>query len=172
VARLPDEVKLIQVLRSAASGELAAGYAYRGHAKSVRSLEERARLAEIEAEEWHHRRLVLGLLADLGSGPTALREAIFWTIGHAIALFCRIGGWFIPMYGAGRLERGNIEEYEDAARYAQACGRTDMIECLLQMAEVEWEHERYFREKIEGHWMTRLFPMWDPPPAKEAIRGQ
>lgn len=172
MSRLPDEIKLIQVLRSAASGELAAGYAYQGHAKSVKSLEERTRLAEIEAEEWHHRRLVLGLLADLGSGPTALREAAFWTIGHAIALFCRVGGWFIPMYGAGRLERSNIEEYENAARHARACGRIEMIECLLQMAEVEWEHERYFREKIEGHWMARLFPMWDAPPPKNAIRAQ
>jgi rubrerythrin len=171
VPRLTAEIKLIQVLRSAASGELAAGYAYRGHARSVRRADERARLAEIEAEEWHHRRLVLGLLADLGSGPTALREAIFWLIGHVIAIFCQIGGWYIPMYGAGRLERSNIEEYENAARYAEACGHTEMIECLLQMAEVEWEHERYFRERIEGDWMSRLFPMWDPPPPKDMIRA-
>jgi hypothetical protein len=46
-----------------------------------------------------------------------------------------------------------------------------MIECLLMMAEVEWEHERYFRERIEGHWLLRVFPLWDVPPAKNAIRG-
>jgi len=171
VSRDPAEIKLIEVLRSAASGELAAGYAYRGHATSVRRADERARLMEIEAEEWHHRRLVLALLADLKSGPTKLREAVFWTIGHVIAVLCHIGGWYIPMYGAGRLERGNIEEYENAARYAEACGRGEMIDCLLEMAEVEWEHERYFRERIEGHWMSRLFPLWDPPPPKGMIRA-
>jgi hypothetical protein len=46
-----------------------------------------------------------------------------------------------------------------------------MLDCLLTMAEVEWEHERYFRERITGHWMLRIFPLWDPPPAKETIRA-
>lgn len=169
---MPDaEARLIRVLRSAASGELAAGFAYRGHARSVRDPGERARLLEIEAEEWHHRRLVLGLLAQLGTAPRLPREALFWVIGHVISLLCRIGGWFLPMYGAGRLERGNVEEYETAARHAAACGHAEMVECLLQMAEVEWEHERYFRERIAGHWMTRLMPKWKRLPPKDAIRS-
>lgn len=162
---------LIRVLQSACSGELAAGHAYRGHAASVKSAEERERIRIIEAEEWHHRKLVMALLAELGEGPSRAREAVFWIIGNSISLLCRIGGWFIPMYGAGRLERGNIVEYENAARFAEESGHPEMIDCLLTMAEVEWEHERYFRERIVGHWMLRLFPLWDPPPPKESIRA-
>lgn len=159
------------MLRSACSGELAAIYAYGGHAASVSSSEERARILAIQDEERHHRELVLGLLASLGGSPSRTREIVFWCIGKTISFLCRIGGWFIPMYGAGRLERSNIVEYEDAARHAQRLGRTDMIDCLLTMAEVEWEHEKFFRERILGHWMLRVFRLWPPPPPKESIRA-
>jgi hypothetical protein len=171
-ARVGDDPRasLIRVLRGACSGELAAIHAYRGHGNSVRSPEERARLREIEEEELHHRRIVLALLAELGSGPSRKREALFWCIGKSIAFLCHIGGWFLPMYGAGRLERSNIVEYEDAARYAEASGNEAMIDCILGMAEVEWEHERFFREVIAGHWLLRFFPLWDAPPPKTAIR--
>lgn len=164
--------KLIRQLQGACAGELAAGYAYRGHGRSLSDPAERARIRQIEAEEWHHRELVQGLLRDLGASSNPLREAIFWIIGHAIGLYCHIGGWFTPMYGAGRLERTNIVEYEDAAVYAAACGHPEMVDCLLTMAEVEWEHERYFRERIAGHWMLRIFPLWDAPPPKETIRAK
>jgi demethoxyubiquinone hydroxylase (CLK1/Coq7/Cat5 family) len=164
--------KLIRQLQGAFSGELAAGYAYRGHWRSVRDAAERARIREIEAEEWHHRELVGGLLAQLGGKPSPIREVIFWIIGHAIGGICHVGGRFIPMYGAGKLERGNIVEYEDAAVYAADCGRSDLVDCLLTMAEVEWEHEKYFRSKVEGHWMLRVLKVWDPPPPKESIRDK
>jgi rubrerythrin len=170
---MPDpRANLIHVLRSACSGELAAGYAYRGHWKSLpATAPERERVRVIEAEERHHRELVIGLLAELGARPSRKREAVFFCIGNAIAMLCRIGGWFVPMYGAGRLESSNIKEYEDAARYAQAAGLPGMIDCLLTMAEVEWEHERFFREQVQGHWMLRFFPRWIVPPAKETIRA-
>jgi hypothetical protein len=136
----------------------------------VRDAAERERIQVIEAEEWHHRELVGGLLAQLGAKPSRIREAIFYLIGKTIAGICRIGGRFIPMYGAGKLERSNIIEYEDAALYASRCGHEEMIECLLAMAETEWEHERYFREQVAGHPLLRLFKLWEPPPPKEAIR--
>ena len=163
--------RLIHVLRSACSGELAAGHAYRGHWKSVSSPALRARIQQIEEEEWHHRRLVRALLAELGAAPATGREILFWLIGKTIGLLCRIGGRFIPLYGAGRLEKSNIKEYEDAALHASEAGLSHMIDCLLTMAEVEWEHERFFRELIVGHWMLRIFPLWEPPPSKDAIRA-
>jgi rubrerythrin len=161
---MDPRARLIRVLRSACSGELAAGHAYRGHWKSVSDPATRERIQTIEQEEWHHRALVRGLLAQLGSGPSPRREAAFWLIGNTISLLCRIGGWFIPMYGAGRLEKWNVAEYEQAAAHARAAGQHEMIDCLLTMAEVEWEHERFFREQILGHWMLRLFPLWEAPP--------
>lgn len=163
--------ELIRVLRSACSGELAAGYAYRGHWHSVRAPEERERIRIIETEEWHHRELVLGLLRELGAKPSRTREAIFWSVGKVIGILCHVGGWFIPMYGAGRLEKSNIREYEVAAKLAAECGRAAMVDCLLGMAEVEWEHEKYFRERIVGHWMLRVLPRWDAPAEKRAIRA-
>jgi hypothetical protein len=162
--------KLVHQLRGAYSGELAAGYAYRGHWKSVRPGPDRERIKQIEAEEWHHRELVGGLLRQLGGKPSRVREAIFWCIGRAIGAFCRVGGWFAPMYGAGRLERGNIVEYEDAAIFARDCGQLDMVECILTMAEVEWEHEFYFRSKVTDHWMLRVLKVWPAPPPKATIR--
>ena len=67
--------RLIRVLQNAYSGELAAGYAYRGHWKSLRDPAERERSRIIEAEEWHHRELVgsapgLGILPIAGHGPS------------------------------------------------------------------------------------------------------
>lgn len=164
--------KLIRLLQRACSGELAAGFAYRGHWRSVKDAAQRERIRRIEEEEWHHRALVADLLHQLDARPSAVLEAIYWLIGNAIGIFCFVGGWFAPMYGAGRLERINIIEYEDAAFHALQCGRPEMIDCLLTMAEVEWEHERFFREVIIGHPMLRLFSLWNAPPPKESIRAR
>jgi rubrerythrin len=162
--------ELVRQLQRACSGELAAGYAYRGHAQSLPKGPDRDRIQEIEVEEWHHRTLVLNLLRELDASPARTREFVFWCIGRAIGVLCHFGGWFIPMYGAGRLERANIVEYEEAAVYAAECGRTEMIDCILTMAEVEWEHERFFRERLTGHKLLTILPLWKEPPPKHTIR--
>jgi hypothetical protein len=164
--------ELVRVLQNACSGELAAGHAYRGHARSVAAPAIRERIREIEREEWHHRAIVRGLLTELESAPRTARERAFWLIGKTIGILCRVGGRFIPMYGAGRLEQSNIAEYEDAARFALAAGRPEMVDCLLTMAEVEWEHERFFRQQVAGHWLLRFLPLWPAPPPKETIRAR
>jgi hypothetical protein len=162
--------RLIKLLQNAYSGELAAGYAYRGHWRSCSDPGERERIRQIEDEEWHHRELVGGMLQQLGGRPNRKREVIFWIIGRTLGAMCHVSGWFMPMYGAGRLERRNIVEYEDAARFAIGCGETRFLDCLLTMAEVEWEHELYFRSRVEGHPMLRIFRLWDPAPPKSTIR--
>jgi rubrerythrin len=161
---------LIRILQLAYSGERAAGYAYRGHWRSCSEPSERERIRQIEDEEWHHRELVGGLLRELGARPSRYRELRAILIGRAIQFLCHVTPWFVPMYGAGRLESGNIKEYEDAARLARTCGRADFLDCLLSMAEVEWDHERYFREKVQGHAWTRVFRLWVAPPPRETIR--
>ena len=160
------------MLQLAYSGERAAGYAYRGHGRSVASPAEAARIQEIEAEEWHHRELVGGLLKELGAGPTPVRELRAWIVGRTLGALCHVSGWFLPMYGAGRLESHNIVEYEDAARYALACGCERFLDCLLAMAEVEWEHEQYFRVRVLSHPWRRVFKVWPAPPPKSSIRGR
>jgi rubrerythrin len=111
-----DRLGLIRILQLAYSGELAAAYAYRGHWASVSDAEERKRIQEIEAEEWHHRELVGELLHAMGAGPSRAREARAWIIGRVLGVLCRLAGWFPPMWAAGKLERRNIVEYEVAAR--------------------------------------------------------
>ncbi len=162
--------RLVAILKHAYSGERAAGYAYRGHWKSLRDPEARARVRAIEDEEWHHRRLVGELLERLGARPDAWLEARALLIGRTLGLGCHLAGWFAPMYGAGRLESGNVREYEDAARAAAGCGHAEMVDCLLTMAEVEWEHESYFRAHVVSHWLSRVVRVWPAPPPKETIR--
>ncbi len=163
--------KLIALLQLAYSGERAAAYAYRGHWHSVSDPIEREQIKTIEEEEWHHRRLVGEMLESLNSKPNERREIRATIIGRVLGVMCHLGGWFAPMYGAGKLESRNIVEYETAARHARACDRDDLIECLLSMAEVEWEHERYFRERVLGSRWIRLLKVWPEPPAKEMIRS-
>lgn len=162
--------RLVRQLQGAFSGELAAGLAYRGHARSVSRGDERRRIQEIADEERVHREDVGTMLASLGAGPDPRRERRLRLIGGTIALLCRVGGWYVPMYGAGRLESGNVKEYEEAAEYALRCGHPEFVECLLSMAEVEWEHERYFRSKVVGHPLSRLLRVWPALPPKETIR--
>lgn len=163
--------RLIAMLRLAYSGELAAAYAYRGHWRSVSDSDERSRIRRIEDEEWHHRRLVGEMLERIGAAPSASREARAALLGRILGALCHLTGWFAPMYGAGRLESRNIREYESAARYAYRCGRGEWVDCLLTMAEVEWDHEHYFRSRVAGHRLIRRVPLWPAPPAKERIRA-
>src|SRR6185369_17343415 len=90
--------KLIRILQLAYSGELAAAYAYRGHWHSLSDPEERAEVKKIEDEEWHHRRLVGEMLADLSAGPDKRRELRATLVGRTLGFLCHVTGWFAPMY--------------------------------------------------------------------------
>jgi len=165
-----SQEKLIALLQLAYSGELAASYAYRGHWRSVSNADEKTSIKNIQDDEWRHRRLVGEMLTALGSGPSRRREIRATVIGRTLGLLCHFTGWLAPMYGAGKLESRNIREYETAARYARDCGRIDLIDCLLEMAEVEWEHELYFRSRVLSHALGRRLTLWPQPLPKEAIR--
>ncbi len=143
--------KLIRILRSAYSGELGAGFAYRGHAASLRDVRERADIKRIEAEEWVHRAEVGRLLEALGAKPQRVRELTMAVIGTSIGIACHLGGWLIPMYFAGRLEHANIEEYAVGARYARELGLAEHERLLTEMASVEREHEEFFLNVVAGH---------------------
>jgi len=147
---------LIEILQAAYSGELAAGFAYRGHWNSLRNPDERVAVQKIEHEEWVHRKRVGEMLASLGASPLKYREAKFFLIGRTIGLSCHVIGRFLPMYFAGRLESGNVVEYETAASHAAALGLREFEAELLLMAGVEKEHEVFFMDAVSGH---RLLPL-------------
>jgi len=162
--------KLIAILQLAYSGELAAAYAYRGHWCSVADVDEQARIREIENEETHHRKLVGEMIRSLGEMPNTRREIRANIVGRTLGFLCHFTGYLAPMYGAGRLESRNIQEYEIAARYARDCGHGEFVDSLLTMAEVEWEHEKYFRSRVLLHPLGRRLSLWPAPPPKETIR--
>ena len=113
--------ELVAALRLAYSGEAGAAYAYLGHRKSLssaRHAEDRALILKIMKDEVRHRVVLRAMLKALGATPEPYRERKMKRIGKTIACFCQIGGWFLPMYGAARLERDNIVEYEIAAQLA------------------------------------------------------
>lgn len=155
---------LIRILQNAHAGELAAAFAYQGHWKSLkRDAPEREQIQKIEREEWEHRENVARWLEELNAKPRPLREKVFWTIGKSIGLACFVGGWFFPMYFAGRLESGNVQEYVDAAEFAKEIGMTECAAEMMEMARVEGEHEDFFRAIIAKHRLlpiTRKFFRW------------
>lgn len=164
------QAALIRLLQLAHAGERAAALAYRGHAAAWWARRERAEIAQIETEEWQHRNAVGAMLRQLNARPDPKQEKIMWGIGSLIGLLCHFGGWLIPMYGAGKLESGNIWEYEHAARLAQIADHPDLVPALLEMAEVEWEHEAYFRSQVRSHWLGKTLPLWKIPAAKAQIQ--
>jgi hypothetical protein len=161
---------LVFLLQLAYSGELGAARAYAGHAHSLHDPAERAELRKILRDEIRHRRCLRLMLAALASAPDERRESKMDLVGKSISVFCHVGGWFFPMYGAGRLESQNIREYEHAARLAAVAGCDVFIEELLVMAEVEWDHELFFRQKASSHPLWRVVPHWPVPPPRRLIR--
>ncbi len=159
---------LIAVLRRAHAGELAAALAYEGHARSLVDPTEAEEVSAIAVEEWEHRRAVRRMLEDLGARPRTLREALFRGMGLLIGTLCHVSGWLLPMYGAGRLESGNIREYEEAAGLAILAGQWRFAPELLRMAEVEWEHERYFRAKVVSRGLP-MIALWPKPASRDSI---
>lgn len=147
---------LIRILQNAHAGELAAAYAYRGHWKSLKESAEKEHIKKIEAEEWTHRANVRKWLAHLNAEPNALREKIFWTIGRSLGLTCYVSGWFFPMYFAGRLESQNVQEYVEAAGFAEELGMPECFEEMMEMSRVESEHEVFFSRAVANH---RLLPL-------------
>jgi rubrerythrin len=149
--------RLIAMLQSAYSGELAAALAYRAHCRAVSNGAERAAIAKIEDDEWTHRRDVGALLRELGAKPVPLRELLMGAIGCSAGASCFLGSWILPMYFAGRLEHSNIREYEDGAEYARQLRLPAFERALLEMAAVERAHEAFFRRTVAAHpWLPAL----------------
>jgi rubrerythrin len=162
--------EFVRGLELAYSGELGAVWAYLGHRRSLPHGEDRRAVHRILVDEVRHRHVLLAILVEMGSGPDPRCERKLRRVGRAIAAFCRVGGWFLPMYGAARLEADNIVEYEILARLAWHAGRRDLVDVLLDLAEVEWDHERVLRLLAASHPLWRLAPRWPVPPPRASLR--
>jgi len=164
--------QLQYLLQLAYSGELGAARAYVGHRVSLKVREQRASLGKIARDEVRHRHCLLRMMGELGVAPDPRRERKMNRVGRTISAFCFVGGWFFPMWGAGKLEAENIREYEHAARLALVAGLPHLVDELLEMAEVEWDHELYFRSQAQTHLFWRFMPRWPVPPPRDSIRAR
>lgn len=160
--------KLIELLQNAHAGERAAAFAYNGHWRAVTG-NDVVEIRKIELEEWEHRECLEKMLIELGSGPRLTREVAMFCVGVVIFTLCRLGGWlnianfgwYMSMYGAGKLESGNIQEYLVAAQWARDSGYSHFIKDLKKMSDVEKDHEIYFRNKCLSSKWSKYLKTWD-----------
>jgi hypothetical protein len=159
--------RLVRILQDAHAGELAAAFAYRGHARSLRDEAQRTEVRRIEGAEWHHRAEVAVLLGELGARHRWRRELLMGSVGRFFGALCFVGGWFAPMYAAGRLEAMNVVQYVDARDAARRLGLLSAADRLDRMCVEEARHEQWFGDQVRGHWMltaTSRVLGWTPPP--------
>jgi hypothetical protein len=146
---LNDRV-LTNLLKQAYSAEKAAAFAYQGHAGSVKSLEEKRAIKQIETDEWNHRAEVLKMMNLYHVPVSKWYELKYHIIGKNISASCYVIGWFMPFYFAGNLESGNVCEYIRMKRLFNAMNITAHDEILYEMSLKEKEHEVYFYKGIEN----------------------
>ena len=150
--------ELVDLLRQAYSAEKAAAFAYKGHAGSVKDLDQKKEIHQIELDEWNHRTEVLQIMIDFDIPISNWYEIKFHIIGKIISGSCYVIGWFMPFYFAGRLESGNVCEYFRMMHFFNDLGITKYNEVLYEMGIKEKEHEVYFLEKIKD---SKLLPFFE-----------
>ena len=149
---------LVDLLQKAYSAEMAAAFAYIGHASSLKNPEAKAPVKQIEDDEWNHRSNVLAIMRKYDIAISRYYEIRFYIIGKVISASCHVIGWFMPYFFAGKLESGNVCEYFVMRRYLNSISISDHDEILHEMGMKEKEHEIYFLGQIKA---SRLLPIFE-----------
>ncbi len=149
--------ELTNLLQLAYSAEKAAAFAYQGHASSVSNPQDKITIHQIEKDEWEHRAEVLKIMKEYNIPISKWYEVKYQVIGKTISYSCYVIGWFLPMYFAGRLESGNVEEYFRMKDFFEQKGITKHHDCLVEMGMKEKEHELFFLDKINHHKWLPIF---------------
>src|SRR5262245_12375138 len=124
---------LVDLLQRAYSAEMAAAFAYVGHADSLKNREAKRAVRQIEVDEWNHRAQVLAIMRRHEIPVLRGYELRYFFIGKLISASCHVIGWFMPYFFAGKLESGNVCEYFVMMRHFQSLGIHDHDECLYEM---------------------------------------
>ena len=148
---------LVKSLRKAYSAEKAASFAYIGHAGSLKDLEEKAVVQQIEQDEWDHRASVLKIMQQYEISVSKYYEVKYYIIGKIIGYSCYVIGRFMPYFFAGKLESGNVCEYFVMMQYFHSMGITEHDESLYEMGIKEKEHEVHFLNVIRNAKWLPLF---------------
>lgn len=149
---------LIDLMQKAYSAEKAAAFAYMGHASSLSNAVDKKNIAQIEIDEWNHRREVLEIMNKYNVPISKYYEIRFHIIGKLIAFSCHVIGWFMPFYFAGRLESGNVCEYFRMKQYFNSLGIREHDRVLYEMGMKEKEHEVYFLNVVKD---SKLLPVFE-----------
>ena len=149
-----DHPKLVRSLRLAYSAEKAASFAYIGHARSLSNPEEKSAVAQIEQDEWEHRRQVLAIMQQYEIRVSKYYEIKYHMIGKFISFSCHVIGRFMPYFFAGKLESGNVCAYFEMIQFFHSLGITEHDRILYEMGIKEKEHEVYFLNLIrDARWL-------------------
>jgi hypothetical protein len=148
---------LVKLLKQAYSAEKAAAFAYIGHAKNVKSLEEKLAIQQIETDEWEHRASVLAIMDEYEISISKFYEFKYHLIGRTISALCYVIGRFMPFFFAGKLESGNVCEYFRMRQYFNSLGISKHDHTLYHMGIKEKEHEVYFFEKVKDDPLLPTF---------------
>jgi hypothetical protein len=149
--------ELYGLLRKAYSVEKAAALGYQGHAASVKDPLEKKAIRQIELDEWEHRETVLGIMKKYGVPVSIYYELKYRLIGKFISKSCRLIGWFMPFYFAGKLESKNVCEYYRIMQGFHSLGVHNHDRILYTLSMKEKEHERYCLNKIRHKKVLPLF---------------
>src|ERR1700685_1631367 len=98
---LLNDPVLISLLKQAYSAEKAASFAYQGHAASVKKIEEKQAIRQIEIDEWNHRAEVLKIMHQYQVPVSKWDEVKYHLIGKTISASCYVIGWVMAFYFAG-----------------------------------------------------------------------
>ena len=149
--------ELVDLLQRAYSAEKAAAFAYQGHAGSIKNIDEKKAIRQIEIDEWNHRKEVLAIMNQYNIPISKYYEFRFHVIGKIISGSCYVIGWFMPFYFAGRLESGNVCEYFRMKHFFNSLGIKEHDIILYEMGIKEKEHEIYFLDQIKTNKLLPFF---------------
>jgi hypothetical protein len=138
---------LIDLMQRACSAEKAAAFAYEGHAGSVKNVDEKKAIHQIEIDEWNHRKEILDLMKEYDVPISKNYEFRFHVVGKIISASCYVIGWFMPFYFAGRLESGNVCEYFRMKQYFNSLGIRKHDNILYEMGMKEKSTKYIFWER-------------------------
>lgn len=136
------------MLVQAHAGELAAYHAYEGHYRSVSDHEQKVQINRIQREELDHLHEVSKMLHSLGAQPSVFKDLLYIIIGKTASFLCYITGWYLPMWGAKKIEAIGAASYWEIADMAMDTGHFQMSAKLCHMAETEEAHEKYFQQFV------------------------
>lgn len=137
--------KLIKLLKQAHAIEIGAYYAYKGHWKSSKNIEEKKKIQEIQNDELLHRKLIELWLFGMGSKPSVFLDIIFYIIGNSISISCFVLGRRLSAWGARIMETIGSKVYINLSLAALKTPEYEIASSLLNMAKTEREHEEFFR---------------------------